>query len=99
MIFSTHFSKPSDKITQSLTETLEIYPELDFVIGMRLHSLILATVHAIPFLALSYETKTQELLHDLAYDYMLNVKKGDFVDFQRKFSDLEKQAKEVKFAL
>jgi hypothetical protein len=27
------------------------------------------------------------------------VKKGDFVDFQRKFSDLEKQAKEVKFAL
>lgn len=48
--------------TKSIKETLECYKELEMVIGMRLHSLILATVHAIPFFALSYGKKTDEFI-------------------------------------
>jgi polysaccharide pyruvyl transferase WcaK-like protein len=66
---------------------------------MRLHSLILAFVHAVPFLALSYETKTQELLRDLGYDFKVSTKTMNFEKFIEQFLRLENQTDTVKFAL
>lgn len=48
--------------TGTIEGTLNIYPTLYAVIGMRFHSLVLASAHDIPFLSLSYGPKTEELI-------------------------------------
>lgn len=42
-----------------------IYKEFDICIAMRLHSIILSQVYSIPFIGISYSTKTDELLKTL----------------------------------
>jgi polysaccharide pyruvyl transferase WcaK-like protein len=39
--------------------------EIDICIAMRLHSIILSHVYEIPFIGLSYSTKTDEVLNEL----------------------------------
>lgn len=87
------------QITKTLKETLEIYPKLKFVIGMRLHSLILSTIHNIPFLAISYGVKTDELLKNLNYNYQINPKTFEFEKFIKIFLELESKENDAKFAL
>lgn len=53
-----------------------IYSEIDMLVGMRMHSNILAAVHGSPFVALSYEHKTEGIARDLGMqDYVLNCEK------------------------
>jgi polysaccharide pyruvyl transferase WcaK-like protein len=66
---------------------------------MRFHSMILSIINNIPFLAISYGQKTQELLKDFEYEYALNPKKFNFEDFIHTFESLEKSNNEAKFAL
>ena len=100
LLFVEPFLKHSTiSATRSIQETLSMYAHLDFVIGMRLHSLILAVDHTIPFLALSYETKTRELLKDLEYDYFLDCSTFEITAFENQFNSLENEAQKVKFAL
>ncbi len=99
-IFTEQFVNSSKiQSTKTIEETLEAYKTLDFVIWMRLHSCILSVVHSIPFLALSYETKTRELLSDLDYHFSLEANNFNITSFQTLFSDLESKADDVKFAL
>lgn len=69
--------------TQTMQETLEAYKDLEFMIGMRLHSLILALVHAIPFFAISYSQKTDEFIRSLSYDYSLGAHTFDIEHFKK----------------
>ncbi|HBB27090.1 TPA: hypothetical protein DCZ36_01160 [Candidatus Gracilibacteria bacterium] len=85
--------------TQNLRETLETYKELEFVIGMRLHSLILSLVHAIPFFAISYGKKTDEFIRSINYEYSLAARVFDIEVFKKQFMNLEKEKNEQKFAL
>lgn len=39
------------------------------VVSMRLHSIILALTHHIPFVAVSYSQKTNMLLNEISWDY------------------------------
>jgi len=55
---------------------------------MRLHSLILAIVHAIPFLAISYSKKTDELIRSLEYEYSLQAATFDITLFKECFLEL-----------
>lgn len=88
------------RVTKTIEETLEIYPNLNFVIGMRFHSMILSIIYNIPFIALSYWVKTQELLKEFSHEnFSIDPKNFCFEDFIRKFEELEKQENEVKFAL
>jgi polysaccharide pyruvyl transferase WcaK-like protein len=52
---------PHAIICSSLWQTLVFYPQLSGVIGMRLHASILACVHYVPFLPLSYGSKIDAL--------------------------------------
>ncbi|MDD2916542.1 MAG: polysaccharide pyruvyl transferase family protein [Candidatus Gracilibacteria bacterium] len=85
--------------TENIQETLETYKELDYVVGMRLHSLILSFVHAIPFLALSYGKKTDTLIRAIDYKYSLATREFDIETFKKRFLDLEREKNEQKFAL
>lgn len=54
-------------IKQDMNEVYEAYKnkEIDICIAMRLHSIILSHVYEIPFIVLSYSTKTDEVLNEL----------------------------------
>lgn len=54
-------------IKQDMNEVYETYKnkEIDICIAMRLHSIILSHVYEIPFIWLSYSTKTDEVLNEL----------------------------------
>lgn len=56
------FLLPGVKITQTIEHTLAAYQLCDGIIGMRLHSIILASVMKIPLLAISYSAKTKAIL-------------------------------------
>lgn len=92
-------TKYSLHATKNIQETLETYKELEFVIGMRLHSLILAFVHAIPFFALSYGKKTDEFIRGINYEYSLAARVFDIEIFKKRFLELEAEKNEQKFAL
>jgi polysaccharide pyruvyl transferase CsaB len=51
----------------SLARAASILHGARFVIGMRLHSLVLAARYAVPFLAIAYDPKVTALCEDLAY--------------------------------
>lgn len=86
-------------ITRTIKETLAIYPKLKFVVGMRLHSLILSTIFQIPFISLNYGIKTDELLKQLDYGYNIPSKEFDFSNFIKLFEKLELEQNSVKLAL
>ncbi|MEI8230262.1 MAG: polysaccharide pyruvyl transferase family protein [Candidatus Peregrinibacteria bacterium] len=52
----------------SADNILEILPSLDVLWGMRLHSLILATLYAVPFIALVYDVKVRNFLREIDYE-------------------------------
>lgn len=67
-IFLEPFSKEHKiKITSSLKEGYEMYKDnkVDVMVAMRLHSIILSLVYNIPFVAISYTTKTREVLKSI----------------------------------
>lgn len=64
-------------VTKTIAQTLEVYPRLHSVIGMRLHSWILACVHDIPFLPISYGPKTNDLMSLLEIEH-LGIQSRDF---------------------
>lgn len=65
-----NFLLPGVKITQTIEQTLSTYWLCDVIIGMRLHSIILATVLKIPLIAISYSTKTDSILKQIHADFM-----------------------------
>ncbi len=64
------FLFPGVKITQTIEQTLATYTLCDVIIGMRLHSMILASVMDIPLLAISYSTKTEAILTEMSKNFL-----------------------------
>lgn len=64
------FLFPGVKITQTIEQTLAAYPLCDVIIGMRLHSIILASVMKIPLLAISYSAKTKAMLTEMNQSFL-----------------------------
>ena len=58
-----HVHKP--KYSADLMDAQSIYGSLDLLLGMRMHSNILATIQGIPFVAVAYEHKTVGLAKTL----------------------------------
>lgn len=50
---------------KSVSHAKAVYGQLDLLVGMRMHSNILAAVQGVPFVAVSYEYKTEGIARDL----------------------------------
>lgn len=68
-LFLSKFLRVNEKIRiiSSMEEVYKkyIYKEFDICLAMRLHSIILSHVYGIPFVWVSYSTKTDEILKEL----------------------------------
>lgn len=53
------------KVIGSLDQGLKIYSDIDFLVGMRMHSNILAATQGVPFVGISYEYKTEGIMNSL----------------------------------
>lgn len=79
----------SYNITKSIVQTLDVYPFLYAVIGMRLHAGILACVHEIPYLPISYWPKTDELINLLDIEHLaLSASRLTLELFQSRWTNL-----------
>lgn len=74
-------------MTKNITQTLELFPFLYAVIGMRLHSGILSCVHHVPFIPISYGPKTDELVRTLNVEHLsIQSTELNLEIFQKKWS-------------
>lgn len=98
--FFSQFTLPSDAIvSQSMAETRELYSRCQFIVAMRLHSMILSALHGIPFLGISYSKKTDEALSQLNYAYIQQARVFDFERFQVSFQSLRDNRQDLSIAL
>lgn len=61
----------------NISEMLEIFSKIDFLIGVRYHSLVFATLTATPFLALSYDPKVWNFVSSLGINLLLDINQLD----------------------
>jgi colanic acid/amylovoran biosynthesis protein len=61
---------------KNVTHAKEVYGGLTLLVGMRMHSNIIAATQGVPFVAVAYEYKTQGIASDLGLeDYSLVCEK------------------------
>lgn len=74
------------KITTTMEETMKMYEELDMVIAMRFHSVLLSAQHGIPVLIIPYGPKIQSLSQNLQWqDFVIDMNSFTSEQFQEKF--------------
>jgi len=76
--------------TNTIEQTLKLYPTLYAVVGMRLHAGILACIHGLPLIMISYGAKTEEFT-DLIdnFDYTIPPQKLSLETFTKLWASLE----------
>lgn len=80
----------------SIEEVLSYTASFDFIIGMRLHSLIMAAATLVPMLGLSYDPKVDAFLKEAKVPYCLDVNEITAVNFKDNLLDLEQNLIEQK---
>lgn len=97
------FARIADELqvhtTQTMDETFALYRDLTFVISMRLHASILSVVAGIPFYAISYAKKTDEILRDVGTSYVQRASTFDPEIFKTQFRELIQTRETQQFAL
>lgn len=84
-----NFLFPGIKTAQSIEQTLEYYQVCHIVISMRLHSMILASIHAKPFIGISYWSKTSSLLSEIGWTHSLISSEVTLDNISTHISDIE----------
>ncbi len=82
-----------------MQESLEWYPRLHSMIAMRLHANILSFVHALPFVGVSYSTKTDALLDRYNHAYRVCADDTSPEEIFTVFDRLESSHEEARLAL
>ncbi len=75
----------------SIKEVLDYTRSFDFVIGMRLHSLIMAAATFVPMIGLSYDPKVTSFLKQINVEYCIDIDKIQSEEFTSMLMNLESQ--------
>ncbi|OON94749.1 MAG: polysaccharide pyruvyl transferase CsaB [Candidatus Epulonipiscioides saccharophilum] len=62
----------------TISETLAFTANFEFIIGMRLHSLIMAIIANTPAIALSYDPKIENIMNELHIDHQIKIEDISF---------------------
>lgn len=77
-------------------DLISIMGSLDFLIGMRLHSLIYASIGKTPMLGISYDPKVDGILKELGMKQAINVDEITGKILIKEYEDLKKRAGEFR---
>lgn len=72
-----------------------VFDSLNVFIGMRLHSLVYAFLHAVPFVALNYAEKCSYFTEEIAYTYTIEMKDFSEKNVIKKFEELVSRRSEI----
>ena len=86
-------------IANNLDESLLAYAYVDFMVAMRLHSMIMSICYHIPFVGISYCKKTHALLRRFSYAHALNASEYNQSTFESRFLHCEKHASQIRLDL
>lgn len=82
-----------DEKNTNFREVISMISNVDFMLGMRLHAVILAGILSIPFTAISYDPKIDRFVESLQYPAPLHVESLDYdlllADIEEKIANLE----------
>lgn len=96
-----NFLFPGVKTSQSIEQTLEYYKQCHIVLAMRFHSMILASIHSIPFVGISYGKKTSSLLSEMNWKYSFseNIDSENIInavkDIELHYGELQNQLQNI----
>ncbi len=87
--------KPLVKL-KNVDQAKRVYAKLDVLLGMRMHSNIIAATQGVPFLSLAYEHKTTGIARTLGLDkYSIKVEKVDDQNIKQILDDLIAHRKNI----
>lgn len=70
--------------------------QCDVFVGMRFHSLLLALVNRVPFVAVAYDTKCWRLIEETGYPHAIELEKLEFDDLMDQYKNALASKKEAK---
>lgn len=77
-----------------------IYSSLDYIVGLRFHSIIFSLTSGIPAIAIEYEHKTRGIMHDLGLsEWVIKIESISARSLYNKFIDLVKRKEEYLYLL
>ncbi|OEF97652.1 polysaccharide pyruvyl transferase CsaB [Desulfuribacillus alkaliarsenatis] len=89
-----------DKKHMNYREVISMIGNVDFMIGMRLHAVILAGILGVPFTAISYDPKIDRFVESLDYPTPQHVENLDYdmlmQDIEHKIENLESAQRYIK---
>lgn len=89
----------SKKVEEDFREALEIIARADYVVGMRLHSIIFAVLSKRPFLAISYSNKVKDFVRTLGLENWIDYEEINFERLINKFNEIEKEYSHIEKVL
>lgn len=89
LLMQTHFGA-----NKNVSFNINDLKQSEYLIGMRLHSLIFATQLGVPFIAVSYASKINNYLEDIDLsDYLVSV--GNYNQLPKKIKQLKKEKESI----
>lgn len=90
-----NFLFPGVRTSQTIEQTLEYYKRCHIILGMRFHSMILASIYGIPFIGISYGEKTSSLLSEIGWKYSLTGDRASTDTLVEAVRDMESRFPEI----
>jgi polysaccharide pyruvyl transferase WcaK-like protein len=83
-----------------ISNLVDTYKSIDFFVGMRFHSLLMAISTATPFLAIEYDTKCSRIIREYSYPFSVAIENFSCSLLLEKFDELlSNQEKNIEYLI